>query len=361
MMKTKTSIWVAAAVAAGFAFGFAGCGDNNTMMPTTCTSDSQCAASEACHPLLKSCVTACTGGSDCPDSAKTCATFSGLAAGNDAGIRAFCQCSTDALCDRGTAGQVCQDKATKVCAAKCTASSGCPTGYTCDTMTGKCGTSSSGTDGGTDGGTMDAGVTDCTPGSCTAPQICDPTTRRCAAGPACATANPQPDTCVYGLVCSGAACAEAPRTGVTCMNFDNVATPKAWNPATIATKGPVTHSFASNTKDVGMPLFCGARGADFSAEANLYSGNTNFPAMLDLLPANFLNYVRSDGQILDIKGNGAAQAPLARPTGGYSSGLSNNNKNLRLRFNLCVSGTVPATLTAGFYAENGNPVCATLQ
>jgi hypothetical protein len=356
MTKTKTSIWFAAAVAAGFTFGFAGCGGDGTMMPTTCTSDSQCGASEACHPLLRTCVTACTSGSDCPDSAKTCATFSGLSAGNDAGVRAFCQCATDQLCDRGTSGQVCQSNSTKVCAAKCTANSGCPSGYSCDTATGKCGATSSGTDGGMDGGTgMDAGV--CTPGSCTtAGQICNPTTQQCGAPAACAAANPQPDTCVYGLVCSGAACAEAPRTGVTCGNFDMVATPKAWNPATIATKGPVTHSFASITKDANMPLFCSTRGADFSAEANLYSGNTNFPAMLDMVPAGLLNYVRTDGQIIDVR-----TGMLARPTGGYSSGLSNNNKNLRLRFNLCVMGTAPATLVAGFFAENGNPVCATLQ
>ncbi|MBL8922529.1 MAG: hypothetical protein JNJ54_27000 [Myxococcaceae bacterium] len=354
MMKTKTSIWVAAAVAAGFAFGFAGCGDNNTMMPTTCTTDSQCTgAGEVCHPLLKSCVAGCTSANDCPDAAKKCATITGASAGGDGGVRGFCQCSTDALCDRGVAGQVCQDKSTLVCSAKCTASSGCPTGFTCDTATGKCGGAA--TDGGTDGG-MDAGVTACTPGSCMGGQICDPTTSRCAAAAACASANAQPDTCVYGLFCSGAACAEAPRTGVTCGNFDMVATPKAWNPATVTPKGPVTHSFASITKDANMPLFCGARGADFSAEANLYAGNTNFPTMLDMVPANLLNYVRTDGQIIDVR-----VGMLARPTAGYSSGLSNNNKNLRLRFNLCVMGTVPATLVAGFYAENGNPVCATLQ
>lgn len=358
MMK-KTSLWLMAATAAGFALGFAGCGETMPM-PTTCTADSQCAASEACHPVLRRCVTACTAAVDCPDSAKTCATFGGLMAGNDAGVKAFCQCATDALCERGSAGQVCQP-ATKICGAKCTANSECPSGSTCDTMTGKCSAATT-TDGGAgDGGmTGDAGVNDCTPGSCTAPQICDPTTRRCAAPATCTAANPQPDTCAYGLACVTAACAEAPRTGAGCMNFTNLPTPTLWNPATANPKGPVTVRFESIAKDTNMPLFCGARGADFSAEANLYAGNTNFPAMLDLLPANFLNYVRSDGQALDIKG-GAGQAPLARPTGGYASGLSNNNKNLRLRFNLCVMGTAPATLSAGFYGENGNAVCSTLQ
>jgi hypothetical protein len=358
MMKTKTSMWFAAAVAAGFAFGFAGCGGGGTMTPTTCSSDSACGASEVCHPLLKTCVTACTGSTDCPDSAKKCATITGASAGGDGGVRGFCQCSTDALCDKGTAGEVCQDKSTLVCAAKCTASAGCPTGFTCDTATGKCGSTASNTDGGTDAGvTMDAGAP-CTPGSCTGGKICDPATRACITGAACATANAQPDSCAYGLFCSAAACAEAPMPG-TCSNFDNVATPKAWNPATIATKGPVTHAFASITKDTGMPLFCGSRGADFSAEIRLYAptGST-FPAMRDLVPANFFNYVRTDGQLLDLTNNAM---PLVRATGGYAAGLSNNNKNLTMKMNLCVTGTAPASLVAGFFSENGNGTCATLQ
>ena len=115
--------------------------------------------------------------------------------------------------------------------------------------------------------------------------------------------------------------------------------------------------FQSIAKDTGSPLFCGARGADFSAEANLYAGSTNFPSTFDLLPAGLLNYVRTDGQIIDLATAGVG----VRPTAGYASGLSNGNKNLRLRFNLCVSGTVPATISAGFYAESGNAMCATLQ
>jgi len=357
MIKTKTSFWLAAALAAGFTMGFAGCGDTMMMMPTTCSSDTACAASEACHPILKKCVTACTSGTDCSDSAKTCATFGGLTSGNDAGIRAFCQCGTDQLCERGTAGQVCQP-ATKICAAKCTSTGGCPSGATCDTGTGKCGAAVV-VDAGTDAGvTVDAGVA-CTPGSCTtAGQICNPTTQQCGAPAACSTANPQPDTCVYGLVCQAAACAEANRTGVTCSNFDMVMTPRAWNPATITSKGPVTIAMNSVTKDVGMPLFCGARGADFTADVILYAGNTNFPAMRDLVPTSYFNYVTTGGMIIDVARN---VMPLVRATGGYANGLSNNNKNLTMKMNLCVSGAAPASIVAGFYSENGNAVCSTLQ
>lgn len=173
----------------------------------------------------------------------------------------------------------------------------------------------------------------------------------------CQAGNPQPDSCVYGLVCATSACAEAPFTGKGCANFASLSTPLAWDPATITPHGPVTVSMLSIAKDTATPLFCGTRSADFTAEVRLYSGSTNFPAMRDLLPANFLNYVRSDGQAVDVNNSAS---PLVRATSGYSAGLSNNNKNLTMKMNLCIA-SAPASLLAGFYGENGNPVCSTLQ
>lgn len=360
MMKTKTSIWFAAAIAAGFAFGFAGCGGDTTMNPTTCTTDSQCTgAGEVCHPLLKTCIAGCTSATDCPDSAKKCATITGAAAGTDGGAaRGFCQCATDQLCDRGTAGQVCQDKSTLVCAAKCTATTGCPSGFTCDTATGKCGGTTSNTDGGTDAGvTMDAGVA-CTFGSCTGGQVCNPTTRVCGAGAACSSANAQPDTCAYGLTCSGAACAEAPRTGVGCANFTNVVTPTLWNPVGItAMAGPVTVSVTNRTDDA---TFC-TNSSTFSGSHELYAapvalGGTNFPAAGVMLPADLINYVRSDGQICDVQKGCGNSGQIFRPSG-YQ--VSNGNKNLNLNFTLCAMTGI-TTLTAGFYADKGNAVCVTM-
>ncbi|MDP3231539.1 MAG: hypothetical protein Q8N26_02095 [Myxococcales bacterium] len=353
MMKTKTSFWLAAALAAGFTMGFAGCGDTMMMMPTTCSSDSACSTGQACHPILRTCVTACTSGTDCPDSAKTCATFTGLAAGNDAGVRAFCQCGTDQLCDRGTAGQVCQP-ATKICAAKCTSNAGCPSGATCDTATGKCGAAVA-TDAGTDGGTggTDAGV--CTPGSCTtAGQICDPTTQQCGAPAACSSANPQPDTCVYGLLCAGAACAEAPRSGVTCSNFDNVATPKAWNPATVTPKGAVTTAFGPRATNDNTAC-TGARPDAFTFTVDLYAPPmSTFPSMLEMNQAMTFNYVTTDGMIIDLAN------PLGpiRPMSGYAMNLANNNKNVRIVWTGCTAAGL-TSLRAGFFANGGNPNCAT--
>ncbi len=351
MMK-KTSLWLVAATAAGFALGFAGCGDTMPM-PSTCTSDMQCSASQACHPILRTCVASCTGAVDCPDSSKTCATFGGLASGNDAGVRAFCQCATDALCERGSAGQVCQP-ASKICGAKCTNNAGCPTGSTCDVMTGKCGGGTTTDAGTTDAGMGDGGtVMDCTPGSCMAPQICDPMSRRCAAAGTCVAANPQPDSCVYGLACVTAACAEAPRTtAAACANFTNVPTPLAWNPATIATKGAVTTAYAPRATN-DMTACMGMTPNAFTYTVDLYSAPmTNFPTMIDMAPSGSFNYVRTDGQIINLG------AGPVRPMSGYAMGLSNGNKNLRLVWTACGENTI-MTLRAGFYANNGNANCAT--
>lgn len=354
MTNTRT-IWLAAAVAAGFTLGFA-CGDTTTPMPTTCSSDSACATGEMCHPLLRACIKACTTSDDCTAEAKTCASLTGLAGNNDAGVKAFCQCSTSELCDRATTGQVCNDMSTKRCSAKCTADSSCPTGSKCDTATGKCGTASTATDAGTDAG-VDAG-TPCTFGSCTGGQICNPTTAACGAGAACAAANAQPDTCSYGLTCTGTACAEAPRTAVGCANFANVTTPTLWNPVRLtAMAGPVTVSVVNRTDDA---TFC-TNASTFSGTHELYAapvalGGTNFPAAGAMLPADLVNYVRSDGQICDVQRGCGNSGQIFRPSGYV---VANGNKNLTLNFTLCATSGV-TTLTAGFYADKGNAVCVTM-
>jgi hypothetical protein len=170
-------------------------------------------------------------------------------------------------------------------------------------------------------------------------------------GATCSTANAQPDTCVYGLFCSGAACAEAPFNAASCMNFANVATAKAWNPATIATKGPVTTAFAPRGTNDDMACAAAAPNA-FTYTVDLYAApNTTFPSMIEMVPANTFNYVRTDGTLLDLKGGSV------RPTSGYANGLTNGNKNLKLIWTACGESTL-MSLRAGFYAQNGNANCA---
>lgn len=312
---------------------------------TGCASDSACSATETCHPVLRRCLPTCSGSSDCPDSQKTCATFTGLPPGNAAGLRAFCQCATDALCDRGAPGLLCQPL-TKVCDFRCTAGS-CPGGAPCDTATGKCGATVS------DAGVPDAGSS-CTFGACPGGRVCDPASEACIAPPRCSTANPQPDVCAYGFICAGVGCAEAPRTGLGCPNFANVVTPTLWNPVGLRSgAGPVTVDVANRTDDA---TFCASNAVPFSGRHQLYAaplalGGTNFPAAGAMLPAGFINYVRSDGQVIDV------QRPALFRSSGYV--VSRDLKNLTLDFTLCLpAGTTSAT--AGFYAEGGNAVCVVL-
>jgi hypothetical protein len=221
--------------------------------------------------------------------------------------------------------------------------------------TGKCRTAA--TDGGTDGGLVgvDAGV--CAPGSCTTGgQLCNPATGTCTAPLACVATNLQPDTCSYGLICNGFTCAEAPRNGVTCANFANVVTPRLWNPVGLNPAGPVTVSVTNRADDV---VFCGSpsvavSGTDVMYAAPLAQGGTNFPSAGVLLPADLVNFVRPDGQVCDVQRGCANGGQFFRPSG-YQ--VSNGNKNLTLNFTLCWSTSM---LTAGFYAERGNAVCADL-
>jgi hypothetical protein len=348
MMKTKTSIGFAAAIAAGFAFGFAGCGGDGTMTPTTCSSDSQCSgAGEVCHPLLKTCVTGCSGSGDCPDSAKKCATITGASAGTDGGSRGFCQCATDNLCDRATTGQICQDKSTLVCSAKCTGNASCPTGFSCDTATGKCGAGS--TDAGTDGGTagVDAGVVACTPGTCASPQICN--TGVCGAATTCAAPAFQPGTCPNGQQCSGTSCAEVPFAPTTCGNIAAGSTPRAWTP--VNSNGPVITEvtlldFMVDT--AATPVCAGAnskrarlriRAYDPSTPGRL-TGETSQPS---------LRYYRTDTTSLPVT---AAEI--------QSYVTENTGRNANFIVNLCFP-TATTSASVGYAYDNGNPVCATVQ
>jgi hypothetical protein len=310
----------------------------------SCVTDVMCGPSETCHPTLRQCIPACSGTVDCPDSAKSCATFSGAAPGG--GARAFCQCSTDVLCDRGTPGQVCQP-ATKRCGARCQTALDCPGGASCEPTTGRCSGAVP------DAGVPDGGTGPCVPGSCPT-GVCDPTIQRCAAAAVCLAANPQPDTCAYGLVCStSSVCGEAPRTTATaCMNFATVSSPLRWDPATVSPRGPVTTAFGPRGSN-DLPACASANPVAFTFTTDLYApGTTPFPAALELVPSGTLNYVRTDGQIVSL-----GVGPV-RPTSGYASGLSNNNRNLRLVWTVCAP-TGTASLRAGFYALNGNAVCAT--
>ncbi len=317
MMSLNRGFWLTAAVTAVMAMG---CGEigPGTDAGNGCSTDANCGTGRVCHPVLKECVSSCTGASDCPASAKTCARLDSTAV--SATTPGFCQCATDALCNGGTAGSLVCSNQTKLCTAKCTANSQCLQGATCDTATGQCtggGTGDGGTDAGTDAGVTDAGTD--------------------AGVTACTSTNTQPDTCLYGSVCTAANTCEAIADG-TCSNVSGRA---AW---TSASTGPVIFNVVSEAPDA---TGCTANNP-FTLTLYAYAGpGMTFPAQKSNLPGFF--YYTASGNTVDIPTNLLTQ-------GNYT--LYSNGAVMGAKFTLC--STNASQLVAGFGFTNGNGYCATL-
>lgn len=315
MTSLNRGFWLAAAATAVVAMG---CGDlgGGGDAGNGCSTDANCGTGRVCHPVLKECVSSCTGSSDCPASAKTCARLDSTAV--SATTPGFCQCATDALCNGGTAGSLVCSDLTKVCTAKCTANSQCPTGATCETATGQCKAGTTSDAGTTDAGTSDAGTTD--------------------AGVTCNSAGTQPDTCGYGSVCTSGNTCEAVIDG-TC---GNVSGRPAW---TSASTGPVIFNVVDEADDATA---C-TTGNAFTLTLYAYAGTgSTFPAQKSNLPGFF--YYTSTGTQVDIPMNLLTQGNYTL----YSSGAV-----MGAKFTLC-STTAMNSLVAGFGFTNGNSYCATL-
>jgi len=308
-LGTKT-LWLAAAAAALFAMG---CGETSgsDAGTDTCSSDANCATGKVCHPVLKECVTSCTGSADCPSSAKTCAKYDGTPGSTSA--PGFCQCSTDQLCNDGSTGDRVCSTATKRCENKCTSSSMCPSGYTCNTGTGQCGMG--GTDAGSDAGTGDAGIT-------------------------CNSTNAQPDTCGYGSACTSSNTCEAITDDRSCSNIANSGRP-AWSSSST---GPVIFNVVD---EADVAADCTADNP-FTVTVYAYAApGQTFPPNKSNLPGFF--YYTSSGTAVDIPTN------LLRTTG-YT--LYSGNTVMGAKFTLCSTAT--SSIVAGFGFTNGNGWCQTL-
>ncbi|WP_342374855.1 hypothetical protein NVS55_26460 [Myxococcus stipitatus] len=284
----------------------AGCGDDDGGAKG-CTSNDECAGTEICHPDANVCVTTCSTGSDCPDTAKTCASIDGSATGTK-----ICQCSTDALCNTGseTADMVCSDL-DNVCVTKCTANADCGSGRKCDTASGQCEE-----DGGNPGDT------------------CSGTAQ---------------STCKYGQFCGSGICKEV--SAPTCANFDPARGGKQpiW---TVSSTGPIIYEITQVS--FGQDAWCrpqgSATGMTAKARVRAYmsaGGSATFPSQYTALPGLF--YVRVNGTELDGVGT------VAEST--YK--VSNAGKNAEFVMNFC-PGESSTTLSIGVYFTNGNEVCSQL-
>lgn len=305
MIYTNRGLWLAAAASIAFTMG---CGGNDKPDGGTgsCTTDATCGTGKGCHPVLKTCVSTCTGATDCPSNEKTCAKINNSAS-------SFCTCSTDALCANSNAGQIC-NAATSQCSAKCTATS-CPSGFTCNMTSGQC----------TGGGmTMDAGVS-------------------------CTSTNPEPDVCGYANVCyTNNRCDAAAND--TCPNI-TMSTHTPWNPST--STGPVIYNVVD---DADVAAGCPGASGDVAFTLTLYAyagPNYTFPATIGA--ATQLTYYTSQGTARPIN-----NVVVGSQTNAWSHYIASNmGKNVEIKMTLCAPAGTTA-LTAGFAFSGGNAVCADL-
>jgi hypothetical protein len=281
-----------------------GCGDEEGTS-NTCSTNDDCAGTEICHPTAGVCVTTCESGSDCPNTAKTCAPLGGT--GADAATK-ICQCSTDVLCNGGTdsdsTDMVCSDL-DNVCVTKCTADSDCSGDRTCNTGSGQC---------------EEGDVT---------PTTCSGTGK---------------STCAYGDFCSNSTCTDAPVAPTTCENFST--NRPNWN-ATSST-GPVIYEVSGITYQTNSS-YCAASAPDaFIVRVRAYRTDTDWPATRSGLSGFF--YVNTGATSFDVVGSG-----LLVPNTGYNRNTS-NPRDAEFQVYLCRPSN-SQTIQTGFYFTGGNPVC----
>jgi len=172
--------------------GSSGSGSSGTAGPVSCEMDSQCGANEACNLLGHVCMQKCTAAADCTDATMpACDPIPG-------GTQTVCQCSSSASTASCGGGSAYCHPVDKLCETQCSDSSGC-TDYnparSC--VNSECAAP--------DAGQPDAGQGDCTVTGCTAPEVCDTTTKMCHAVVARGTADTQ-GTCAADQYCDGTNC-----------------------------------------------------------------------------------------------------------------------------------------------------------
>ncbi|MCP3103849.1 hypothetical protein LZ198_33720 [Myxococcus sp. K15C18031901] len=284
----------------------AGCGDDETSA-SGCNTNDDCAGTEICHPTAGVCVTTCESGSDCPDTAKTCAALGGT--GSNANTK-ICQCSTDVLCNGGTGSTstdlVCSDL-DNVCVPKCGSDTDCSVGRVCNTGTGQCEE--------------------------------DDTTGKTCSGTA-------QSTCSYGEFCSSSTCTAAPVAPSTCENFSS--NRPSWN--VTSSNGPVIYQVTRVRYETNSSYCAQGAGADdaFIVSVRAYRTDTDWPATRNGLAGFF--YVTTAASQTDVFGKG-----LLVPGTGYNRSTT-NLRDAEFQVYLC-RPTGSQAIQVGFYFTNGNPVC----
>lgn len=341
-MQSKRVLWLIAGSLAAVAVGV-GCGGNGTGAGARCTSDSNCAPDEVCHPNAKVCVTKCTTANDCGDEAKRCDLIGSISA--DGGTQSTtstqkaCHCSTDALCAKANPGDICSTL-DRVCTPKCTKDDECGGGgRTCDTATGQCKAGAAG---------------NCAQGTCTGGNVCNFTTGACEAAKTCTSTAQQPDTCSYGQFCaSGNKCSEVAKP--TCGAFTGSAHATSWG---VGKNGPVVFDMVKDSYQAPGNVFCAnATHARYKAKISVYDPAGGLPTATcsNSGEAHGSEETALEGMIHLVDADGNEISPNLTV---QCVNTSTDKKSATFYVNFCSASTTG--YTAAIHFVNGNEQCATV-
>lgn len=142
-------------------------------------------------------------------------------------------------------------------------------------------------------------------------------------------------------MCEFAECNEVDVSGIGCPNFAALGQVTAWNPATVSPQGPITAWVrAASRSSAACPE------VDLRVNVAL-NEHPQLPMNFAQLPAGLLHFVAADGGVTDVRA--VPRMPSwARITG------PDQVVRVSLEFEVCVAA---GARFAGFFAQNGNPVC----
>ena len=233
-------------------------------------------------------------------------------------------CTTKADCagkDPKSTDLICSNL-DRVCVTKCSSNADCGTGRTCNTGSGQC---EQGGGGNTDG-------------TCT---------------------GEGRSTCAYGQFCSNSTCTPAPVAPGSCEGF--AFSRPSWDPA--SSTGPVIYQLSRVRYEVGYRS-CNHPNSGmpdaFIVSVRAYRADADWPALPGwpwFFYANGINNGTNNHHINVFRYN---YAGVVWENGWKYQRNPANFKDAEFEFFLCRSPNSPSIIQAGFFFEQGNPVCLDL-
>lgn len=188
----------------------------------------------------------------------------------------------------------------------------------------------------------------CTYDGCDSSQNCDLTTGLCRIAASCDSTLPQPDSCLYGQVCTASdVCDYVPKA--TCSSFTAGGKTPTWNPAT--STGPIIASLEPLELVPDIDFCSTTRNQFVLAKVRMTAYRTT--GAFGLQEPDFLSELhlyRADGT--EATGD---ERPLA-----FNLLPSDDQRNVSVDIYFCVPGT-PTEVVAGLQFQGGNEACVTVR